>query len=240
MSESKNYFKTEEKFDREIKFKDDKIAFSRKWKVKDRRKLKELLIEKGESITPIDIAGVLVFPCLKDSNILLTEEELKYALTEIRAHSISEDFTFKFICSNESCREENEQVIRISEINKAKYLPWSPVNIDGVEIEFGELCTPKFYYDKLYDAKTPEERFIIDLALHIVRVDTFEGVIKFEDMIAEFDNMDTEFQDEIIKEYKKQRFSQDNIKECTCSKCGTTQAFMFDEIPDFFPPSWTE
>ena len=92
----------------------------------------------------------------------------------------------------------------------------------------------------MYDAKMPDERFLTDLALHIIRVNDMEGTIKFDDMMKQFEEMDTDFLDKIIFEFKKQRFTQDNLHECECQKCGTKQTFIFDEIPDFLPKTWFE
>ena len=92
----------------------------------------------------------------------------------------------------------------------------------------------------MYEAKTPENRVLTDLALHIVRVNEFENVIKLDEMLNQFNEMDTDFQDKIFEEYKKQKFTQDNIYECTCTKCTEKQSFIFDDIPEFLPKTWFE
>lgn len=235
-----NFFNIEEKYEKEIKFRDNKIALARKWKVKDRKNLKKLIEENGDNITPIQLASVLIFPCLKDKNILLTEEEIKYALSEIRSHSISDEFKFSYVCSNDECNHLNNQTLKVSEVNKPKWKEWSTVLINDLEIEFGEIVTPKFYYEKMYEIKDPYDRFLADMAFHIVRVNEAEGIIKFEQFLESFEEMDTEVLDKIIEEFKKQRFTQDNEHECTCEKCKNKDTFIFDEIPDFFPKSWFE
>jgi len=239
-TETKNFFNIEEKYDHTLVIRDDKQVKLRKWKVKDRKNFKKLIEEKAENITPFELAAVLVFPCLEDKNILLSEEEIKYVLTELRSISISSDFNFTFMCQNEECSEMNTIKLDLKDVSKPVSSSWSAVTIDDIEIEFGEKCSPKFYYEKMYGAKTPEDRTLTDLALHIVRVGEYDGVIKFEEMMSQFEEMDTDFQDAIMSEYKKQKFTQDNLYECTCQKCNSKQTFIFDEIPDFLPKSWLE
>jgi len=235
-----NPFKIEEVYSKEITIRPGKVVQARKWKVKDRKNLKKLIEERGEDISPIQLASVLIFPVLKDKDILLTEEEIKFLLSEIRAISISDKFKFNYICSNEDCNKFNEQEIEIKDVNKPKFNDWGIVKIDDIEIEFGEIVNSKFYYEKMYEFKDQSERNLADMAMHIVRVNDLEASIKFEQFMLYFNEMDTDQLDEIVQEYKKQKFIQDNEHECTCTFCGSKQKFIFDEIPDFFPKHWFE
>lgn len=235
-----NPFKIEEVYSKEITLRPGKTVQARKWKVKDRKNLKKLIEERGEDISPIQLASVLIFPCLKNKDILLTEEEIKFLLSEIRAISISDKFKFSYICSNEDCNKLNDQEILVQDVNKSKFNNWGVAEIDGIEVEFGEIVNSKFYYEKMYEFKDPSERNLADMAMHIVRVNDFEASIKFEQFMTYFNEMDTDLLDQIVQEYKKQKFMQDNEHECECTFCGTKQKFIFDEIPDFFPKSWFE
>lgn len=218
----------------ELKIRDNKTIHIRKWKVKDRKAFKNLLSK--EEMTPFDIANVLVFPCIKEKNTLLTAEEIKFVLSKIREISISDSFTFEFICDNEACQKVNTVVLKIEDINKPKYEKWSEVSIGETTVTFNEKVNAEFYYNKIFSDVTDEEKKYIDLALHIEKLGDMD-TLSFTDIMELFDELDTDVIDAIFEEYNKQKFVQDNTTEvkCTCSK---VQKFMFDEVPGFLPASW--
>lgn len=231
-----NPFLTEEKFEKEIILRDGKIIHVRKWKVKDRKKFKETIINKGENLTAKDISDVLIFPCIQEKNILLTEEEQKYISSIIREISIGETFKFSFLCDADECDNVTELELKISDVNKPKFSNWSTVEISGIPVEFGEKIKPDFYFTKLNGAST-EEKQDIDLAAHILKVGD-EDALTFDEIMAMLEELDSDVYDKFVEEYNKQRFVQDNVHSVKCSKCSKEQMFAFDEIAGFFPASW--
>jgi hypothetical protein len=231
-------FNTEEKFDKEVVLLEGKTFHIRKWKVKDRKAFKAMIQETKGEISPQLLASILVFPCILEKNILLTEEEIKYVITLIREISISDEFTFKFYCDNEECEEENEVKIKLKEINKFSQTKWSTVNISETEtITFGERVNAQFYYNVIFDCKTPEEKIIADLATHIIKFND-DDTKSYNETLEIIENLDIDIQDKILDEYNKQKFTQNAIYEVQCKKCERKQTFLFDEIPDFLPKSW--
>jgi len=231
-------FNIEEKFDKEVILREGKKIHIRKWKVKDRKAFKNLIQETQGEISPQLLASVLVFPCILEKNVLLTEDEIKYIITLLREISISDEFTFKFYCDNEDCEEENEVQIKVKDVNKFNQSNWSTVSIsDSDTITFGERVQAQFYFNTIFDSKTQEEKNIADLAMHIVKFND-DDTKSFSETLEIIENLDINIQDKILEEYNKQKFTQDAIYEVQCKKCLRKQTFLFDEIPDFLPKSW--
>jgi hypothetical protein len=231
-------FSQEEIYDREIKLSEDKVLHLRKWKVKDRNAFKQIIKEKGESLTPIDISSALVFPCIKEKNILLTEEEIKNVLYSLREISIKADFDFTFLCDEENCEKLNTTTIKVQDINKIVKSNWSEVEIFDDVITFGERVQPEFYYNTIYNTDSENQKEQSDLAMHIVKIGNDDSM-SFSETITFLNNLDTDVLDKIQEEYNKQKFKQDTLYTVKC-ECGKEQNFIFDEIPNFFPTSWFE
>jgi len=233
----KNPFITEEIFDKEVKIRTGKVIHIRKWKAKDRNRFKAIVEEKGENLSVLDISRTLVFPCILEKNILLTEEEIKYVSNIIREISISPEFEFAFMCNDDACGKLNEVKIKIQDVNKAKFNDWKEVEINGGFITFGEIVQPQFYYETLFNYKTEGERATADLAMHIVKVQD-DDLKSFSEMMEFLESLDTDILDKIDEEYNKQRFVQDNSHSLRCKFCKKEQKFIFDEIEGFFPSTW--
>jgi len=234
-----NPFITEESYSKEVKLRKDKVVHLRKWKAKDRKRFRNVIEEKGENLSVTDISMALVFPCILEKNILLTEEEIKYISTVLREISISETFDFEFYCTDENCENDNKVTLRIEDVNKPKYSEWGEVEINGGFITFGERVKPDFYYKAIYDAKTQFDKELVDLTLHIIKVEQ-DDTKTFPEMLELLDNLDTDVMDKIVEEFNKQRFVQDSEHSLKCSKCGKEHNFIFDEIEGFFPETWTK
>jgi hypothetical protein len=230
-------FSTEEKYSEELQLRSNKIIHLRKWKVKDRKLFKKVVDERGENLSPNDMARTLIFPCIREKNILLTDEELKVVLYKLREISIGETFEFTFECSNELCQKENTLDIKMKDVNKIKQSDWAPVTIGENVVVFGETIDPAFYYEKMAEQRTPDDKQIADLAMHILSINGEEttGAVK---MMEYLENLDVGDLDKIFEEYKKQQFIQDNIFTVKCKYCKKPQKFMFDDIPGFFPETW--
>lgn len=228
-------FSIEEKYETEIKLGEGKVIHIRKWKQKDRKNFKNMFIEKGEFTTAMDLAATVVFPCILEKSTLLTEEEIKYVLGELRRISIGETFSFDFVC--DECDEFNKIELKISEVNKSKISKWGTSSIKGHSIKFGEQINPQFYYNALFEAASEEDKAVIDLVSHIISIDN-DDTKTFKELVSMFENMDTDIYDAIIEEFNKQKFKQDLVTEVECTHCKAKQGFLFDEIPGFFPVSW--
>lgn len=230
-------FSIEENYATELELRPGKIIHLRKWKVKDRKAFKEIVLEKGDELKAMDIALKLVFPCILEKDILLTDEEIKQITSILRAISIGEEFDFTFYCSNEACQKQSTVKLNITDVSKLKFGEWSEVKIGEDTIEFGEKINPSFYYNTMSALESEEDRALADLAMHILK---FNGVdVKtYKDTLEVIENLDTDVSDKIQEEFDKQKSLQDVIHEVQCKHCKNKESFLFDEIPGFFPPSW--
>lgn len=240
MNDVKNEIQDDFKYKLKIRNKELNV---RKWKVKDRIAFKKLL-SSAENLAEYDIADVLVFPCIKEQNILLTSEELKWVSTSIRKLSIGETFEFKYICLNENCKNAQATTLTIDSVNIPVYEDWKHIENAKINVKFGEQVKPQFYKDVITKIeKSSDDVFkqfnleLSDLAMHIIEIDDI-STMSFNDMLEYLQNLDDDVFEEIVKEYNKQRFTVKNTRSVICEHCQHEQWYVFDAIEDFFPKSW--
>lgn len=208
----------------------NKIIKARKWKAKDRKLFRKKLVEsEGKNISKI-ISDVLVYNCLENPNIALTDEEIQYLFIQLRKISISDKFKFEFECEN--CGHKNELILKIDDVIKPVYKEYEPIIVDNITIEIQDIKNKKFYEenkDEYDDAK--------ELAF---RIKSFNGDTSksFNELVEIFENMDINTFDKIYQKFQEMNFHIDNTYACECKNCGHKNLFEFDEIPGFFPDTW--
>ena len=205
-----------------------KVVQIRKWKAKDRKLFRQLVVENPENIDK-KIIDVLVKSCVKDLStnpIDLSYDELQYLFIKIREISISDEFEFTYTCK--SCSKENITKNKINDIISFTWSPW--VNIGGFEIQPIQNAA---IYNKKITTKEYDEN--MELAFHIKTIDG--KMMSFDKVIEYIEDMEVGKLDEVMKEFNKMRFSVVNKKTFNCS-CGVERTFIFDQIPGFFPDTW--
>ena len=65
------------------------------------------IIERENNIKTFISQNKLYIETIFGRNFELSEEEIKYILTELRSISISSEFDFTFVCQNEECSDLN-------------------------------------------------------------------------------------------------------------------------------------
>lgn len=206
-----------------------KIVKFRKWKVKDRKALRQVVQEN-----PNDIIKVMVLDCLEDSSVALSPDELQYIFIKIREESISDNFNFSFNCG---CGNKNKENIKISDVTNFTFSPFKEISIKDLKVNFCTVKNAKFYNDKILDKSNAENIDIVDLILHIDSIN--DNIDKtFDEMMDFFMELDSDVFDELMQEYNKMNFKIDNSKKLSCKQCQKEYTFIFDEIPDFFPKDW--
>ena len=203
----------------------------RKWKAKDRKAFKKEVQENnGTNIDKI-ISETLVYSCMEDKNIALTNEEVQYVFTKLRKISISDTFKFVFNCNH--CEKNNEIVLKIDDVSKPVFSDFSTIQVDDITLELQDIKNKKFYdenKDEFDDSK--------ELAFHIKSINS-DMTKSFDDLVNMFDEMDLDKFDRIFEEFQKMNFHIDTTCDCKCMHCGKITTYEFDEIPNFFPDSWT-
>lgn len=216
---------TEVKYDKKIKFNGFEVN-ARKWKAKEKFSFKNS-IKEGTN----DIIESLVYKCL-DNNVVLSPNEYKYALAQIRAHSLGEEIELEFFC--DSCNERFRTKVNLNEIVKPVYKEIKEIKTKNHNILLGTIKNPDFYKKVIVQA--PNE---LDFYLRIHSIND-EECFSIEEVIKYFNEMDIDEFEEIINQWEEIKFKIDDIFEVKCTKCGEGKKYQFDEIPGFFPNSWYE
>jgi len=202
-----------------------RIINIRKWKGKDRKNFKKAI--QNEENTEKAIIDSLVLNCIEGTHAF-SPAEIQYLFVKIREISISDTVNFEYTCK--ACKKENKEVLKISDIQRMNFKPWGEVN----GVKFGNIVNSKFYNenkDEEDDCKT--------LAFY---TESINGEIDktFDEVVEYFEEMDIDKFDEIYEEFLKESFTLDTELKLICKKCGNEQVYEFDEIPGFFPDSWTK
>jgi len=202
----------------------------RKWKAKDRKAFKKEIIESEGNNSDVIITQNLVYNCIENKNIALTDEEIQYVFTQLRKLSVSETFEYTYKCIH--CDYDNKEVLKIDDVSKPVFKEYKPIEVQGYKIELQDIKNKKFYEENKDQFDESKE-----LAF---RVKSINGDMSksFNELVELFDDMDIDIFDKIYDQFQDMNFHVDNTHECTCKKCGKTTPFEFDEIPGFLPDSW--
>ena len=218
----------EEKYEYSTKLRNKEIKF-RKWKVKDKKKF----LSAGDDKYLIKEA--LVYDCLEDKTIALSEDEYKYILTKIRETSLEDKVHYTFQCGK--CNEVYDYDADLNAIMVGVFEPYGDITIKNHIFTMGSLKNRAFYEAATTVANTPDEKFLIDFILHIDAYNDNDGYT-FQQYNEIINELDADVFEKVINAWEKMRFKLDNVYEVQCPHCNATEYFEFDDLPGFFPESW--
>lgn len=215
--------------DKEIKF--------RKWKGKDRKAFIKSLknIQETQEIDEKATAEILVYNCLEDKNIVLTSEEFRYVIAQIRIASIGSTLDFNFECSE--CELDFNTSLELNDLVKPVFEPIQDIVVGDITIKLGNIRNKEYYDKAISDCKSDDEIYITDF---IYRVHAINGndTMTPQVLMDYFDNLDTDVLDSILDKWDTMKFKIDDIKVVKCSHCDFEEEYMFDDLTGFFPKSW--
>ena len=214
-----------------VKLRDKEITF-RKWKVKDKKAFVQS-VELGDPIKSNDI----VYACLEDPTIPLTDLELKWVLLNIRAKSLGETLKFEIECGD--CFKDYDYNANILEIQRPNFKPFDILKSGDITIKMGNISNKQYYEDAISQCNTEEEKFFIDFLYHVQELNGSDA-FTFESLYDYINELDINIGEDIFKQWKEMSFSFDNIKEIECPHCGYVENIEFDELYGFFPNDWFE
>jgi len=225
----------------------NKIIKFRPWTTKDEREYLMFVDDTnkdGTRITKDDeenqIFELLLKPCLKEPETILTLDEKRILLVEMRKISLGDSLNFPVECSNPDCKSINHFEVELDEI--AQFKPFTPTDVnfkiydDDITIKFGEIKTENLL-KRVQDSKSNVERSFNDLLAHItgININGDNKTFNFDELKSFIDKLPVNKSDKISKEYKdmKSTFTLNNITR-NCAICGEETYLIFsDGIPDF-------
>lgn len=217
-----------DKFDLVADIRGKEIKF-RKWKVKDKKKF---LQNKSD---PLKIKEALVYDCLEDNDIALSEEEYKYMLIRIREESIDEKVQYEFTCDH--CNQSFDFEANLNEINKPIFKEYGDIIVGKHIFKMTNLRNRNFYENTILGMDDEEERALVDFILHVDSYNSQDG-LSFEGLVDVINDLDVKDFEKIFKQWEDMKFKVDNIEPVSCPHCGNVEQYEFDDLPGFFPDSW--
>jgi len=209
----------------------DKTIKARKWKVKDRNKF-----VSGDASDISRIQEALVYDCLLTNSIALSDEEYKFVLCKIREQSIKTPIMYTFDCTQ--CKEEFEYIAVLSDIIKPKYKKYEPIKNGTHSFCMGPIRNRVFYTEKLQSVSSESEREYIDFLLHIQAYNNNDA-LTFDDLVDCINELDVDVFEQIFNEWNSMKFRIDCTHSVQCPHCKYSEMYEFDDLPNFFPDSWS-
>lgn len=203
----------------------NKTITIRKWKGKDKKNFINDFKEEKDQNAFIDH---LIYSCI-DEDVVLSQDELKYVLSRIRAISIGDDFDMDFYC--EECGEIHNQTFKITDVIDFEVSKENLIKSGPVKIRLQEVRNKEYYQ------KAIQEDDLYDFLLRIKSFNNNDG-LTLEELEAELENLDVDVLDDVMEQWENIRFKIKDINKVTCPSCNHEELYEFDEIPGFIPDSW--
>lgn len=213
-----------------------KIINVREWKVKDRKKYKEVLQNFSDNnIINYKLFEIFVDKCLTEK-IALNSDEREQIFYELRKLCIGDEYIFSDICGH--CGASNKHKIKLSEIfkfNKIKDNNVKVIEADGIKIELEPVKNIDFYNDTILKSN---DKYLDDLILHIKSINGDESM-GFNEYKEYFDELNIRTMENILEEWKKnQNYFVSREIELKCDKCDKKTKFWMENIPNLLPVKW--
>jgi len=224
----------------------DKVFKYRSWKIKDKKKYLaytakiELVdsIEEKEKIVK-GIRQSLVIDCLEGAPPI-TPDEYQFLLVTIRNKSISHKVEMALDCAK--CEKTFTFELDLNTAVKADCENFSTIIVESgkgkLRFKMGRIKSQDVYDDYLAKAESEFEALFVDLVQHVQSIN--DHVYTSEEKFSLFNSVDVNLFEDIITQWEKQRFKLDNVIGVVCTNCGHVENVVVDDIPAFFPESWSE
>lgn len=226
--------------DKEFKF--------RSWKIKDKKnyftaisKINELTNtnEENENIVK-EIRQSLVLNCIQ-GNDPITPDEYQYLLIVIRCKSINHEIEITLNC--DKCEKDFEIILNLNTAIKVDASNFTNIivnlnNNKTLKFKMGRIKSQEIYDNYISKSVSQFESLFVDFVQHVQSING--KIINSEDKFKIFNTIDVNVFEEIIKQWEPQRFKIDNEISVICSHCNHVESVIVDDIPGFFPLSWTD
>lgn len=216
-------------YNHNIKIHGKEIKF-RKWKVKDKKNFVKAM-KSGNA----DEINNIVFDCLEDRNIPLSEDEMKYILLHIRSVSLGSELSFNIDCMY--CEKPYVYSGNIFDIMKPSWEDYGKIKVGDVQFDMGEIPNKEYYDDSINQCNTPEEKHFIDFLYHVKKLNGSDA-FTFDSLFEYVNNLDLDIGEVVFNQWEQMRLSFNNVVDIKCPHCEEINAVEFDQLHGFFPEEW--
>lgn len=197
----------------------------RKWKGSDKKHFLAAMRKKDLDLN--EVMHTLVYDCIEEK-VALSPDEFKYVLSRIRAYSLGEEFIVEFYC--DGCGNIFKRTFQLKDTVRCTYTPLHEINVQGVNIQLGEIRNKDFYITKL------SEDLEYDFLLRISSINGNES-FSLNELENIIDDIDIDILTDIYEIWEDHKFKMDDVNTVQCD-CGKSHTYKFDEIPKFLPTEW--
>ena len=222
----------------------DKTIKFKPWNTKNEKDYL-IAVESEPNITDAMLFDLLIRPCLEDDSIVLSNNEQKMLIIEIRKKSIGPSFPMRYSCT--SCKQVNDLEVEFDDIVDFKPDTFGPVEVQTdagpMVFNFAPPRTEKLR-NKLNEVKggpdnKVEYRFT-EFIIHIQDI-TINGKIEdtftYEELVEFVEELPSSIFDEVFKEFQKMKSSLDFKNLNTrCVMCNFENEVQISNLPSFL---WT-
>jgi hypothetical protein len=204
------------------------------WTTKNEREYLQLLENEKIEVTDKTIYDTLIAPCIKDKNLVLSSDEQKLLMIEIRKESIGKTFKDEHECSN--CKEKVEVEFNIDDLIDYRPSKWKPIPVENMVFTLGDIRTNK-EKSLLNIDKGIVNYIYTDFMLHIHSIEIdgeLNNKFTFKELAEFIDSLPAKIFDEVFEKYQEQIDDLNLIvNKWKCPKCKKTSDIKYETIPGF-------
>lgn len=192
-----------------------------------------IAVESEENINDSMLFDILVKPCLEDPNIILSTNEQKMLIIEIRKKSIGPTFSMNFSCPK--CKQVNDIDIEFDNIIKYKPENFGKVKSNNIEFEFGPIVSENLK-KRLEGQENSVEYSFIELLIHIHSITingTKEENFSFDELNSFMEEIPSNIFDDVFRKFTEMKGSLNFKYKTKCLICNEESDLDFDYIPGF-------
>lgn len=224
----------------------DKVFKFRSWKIKDKKSYlswtSKIDVNNKQEYNNKIIRGLrqcLVLNCI-EGKVSITPDEYQFLLCAIRSKSVNHKIEMTLQC--EKCGKDYDFDLDIDKSIKTDCDNFKTIIVEmdkgSLRFEMGRIGSQEVYDDYMNKSESEFEGLFVDFVLHVQKINN--KVYSAEDRFKLFNSVDVNVFEEIIKQWEPQRFKVDNVIGVVCTHCKHVEEVIVDDIPGFFPISWTE
>jgi len=192
-----------------------------------------IAVESEENITDDLLFEILIRPCLEDPEVVLTSNEQKMLMIEIRKKSLGSTFPMRYICSN--CKQVNDLDVELDKIISFSPDKFHDVEIENLKFTFGDIRS-KNLKKRLEGLNTNVDHAFTEFLLHIQSIEVdgnIEDTFTFDELKEFVEELPTYIFDDVYKQFQEMKSSLNFELKTFCMVCNTENDIDFEYIPNF-------
>ena len=226
--------KYEKVFKNVAKVGDKEIKFT-PWTTKNEKEYL-IAVEAEEKIDDSKLYELLIRPCLEDPSLVLSTNEQKMLMIEIRKKSLGSSFSMRYICNN--CKQVNDINVNFDQIIKFQAENFHDVEVENMIFKFGPIATDNLRR-RLDDQKTNVDYAFTEMILHIQSIEIdgkLEDTFTFDELKEFMEDIPSSIFDAAYKEFQGMKSNLEFELKTYCITCNSENEVEFEHIPNFL---WT-